>query len=79
MNEDAHSLVRAAGLMVVLTIGSYWLLKALPGWEITAAGMRDRALAQVRAAQAWNRARNEVLFEAYTITREAAPRDTHHD
>lgn len=70
--EDGSSLVRAAGLMVVFTIGSYWLLKALPGWEITATGMRDRMREQVRAAQAWNRARNEVIFEAYTITREAA-------
>ena len=73
MNDDLRALLRISGFMAVLTVGSYALLKALPGWELTATGLRERAREQVRAARAWNRARNEVLFEAYTITREAAP------
>ena len=72
MNDDTRSIARAVGLMTFLTVGSYVLLKMLPTWEVLAAGARERARQEMRAARAWHKARSEVLFEAYTITREAA-------
>jgi hypothetical protein len=75
VTDEARSLLRAAALMTVLTVGSYALLKYLPGWELTANGMRERMRETVRSARAWERAKNEVIFEAYLATREAAQND----
>lgn len=72
MNDDLRGVARAVALMAALTVGSYALLKLLPTWEVLATGMRERARQEMAAARAWHRAVSEVLFEAYTITREAA-------
>lgn len=58
--------------LTVLTVVSYALLKALPTWEIYAAGNRRRMGEWMEAQRTFRRDRKRVMFEAYVATREAA-------
>lgn len=72
MSDDARHALRAAALLVGLTVISYGLLRSMPSWEIRLVAAREAARVRLERARAWQRAKAEVLFEAYYATREAA-------
>jgi len=72
VSEDARHALRSLAIMAGLTVGSYYLLRAMPALDLRLIAVRERARQRLETMRAWQRAKAEVLFEAYYATREAA-------